>query len=176
MSIQIPMGLERSSATRLAEDAAVIADYLRRVEFSLSRNQSPYAPSIPSSLNSPEEIVEYIYPEMKGLSQEQLRVILLNTKMRPIENIVIYQGTVSSITIRPAEILRPAIIANAPIIALVHNHPSGDPTPSPEDRMTTIKVQQAAELMEIELADHIVLTDHLARFHSFARANDLRRR
>ena len=103
------------------------------------------------------EDVARVVGDMRGLMQEQLRVLVLNNKHAVLEQRVIYQGTVNSCSIRVAEILRPAIVANAPAIVIVHNHPSGDPTPSPEDILVTRRIEQSAQLMDIELLDHIVL-------------------
>ena len=75
--------------------------------------------------------VARVVGDMRDLMQEQLRVLVLNNRHAVLEQRVIYQGTVNSCSIRVAEILRPAIVANAPAIVIVHNHPSGDPTPSP---------------------------------------------
>jgi DNA repair protein RadC len=84
-------------------------------------------------------------------------VLLLNNKHQVIGVDTVYQGTVNSASIRVAEILRPAIRRNCPAILVVHNHPSGDPTPSPEDILVTRRLNQSAELMDIDLLDHIVV-------------------
>ena len=70
---------------------------------------------------------------------------------------MIYQGNINSTMIRPAEVLRPAVVESAPGIIVVHNHPSGDPTPSPEDAAVTKKLFQSAKLLGIELLDHVVI-------------------
>ena len=84
----------------------------------------------PTSITSPEDVHRLLSPEMAPLAQEQLRVLLLDTKNRVMGQRVIYQGNVNSVVVRPAEVLRPAVAASAPHFILVHNHPSGDPTPS----------------------------------------------
>ena len=94
---------------------------------------------------------------MEDLAQEQLRVVLLDVKNGVIGQRVIYQGNVSQALVRVAEVLRPAIAENAPCIIVAHNHPSGDPTPSPDDMMVTRKIGHAARLMDIELLDHIII-------------------
>src|SRR5258708_3096975 len=72
--------------------------------------------------------------EMAFLDHEQMRILILDTKNQVVENISRYQGTVNSSVLRAAEIYRPAILRNCPAVLICHNHPSGDPTPSPEDR------------------------------------------
>ena len=95
--------------------------------------------------------------EMQDLAQEQLRVLLLDTKNAVIGVRVIYQGNVNSSMIRPAEVLRPAIVESATAFIMVHNHPSGVPTPSAQDVEVTRNIKKAASLMEIELLDHIII-------------------
>ena len=75
-------------------------------------------------------------------------------------NIVLYQGTLSQTSVRIAEMFRPAIARKAASILLFHNHPSGDPTPSPEDMDVTRQVVEAGELLDIDLLDHIIIGDN----------------
>ena len=95
--------------------------------------------------------------EQLALAQEQVRVLLLDTKHRVRACHLVYQGTVNSASIRVAEIVRPAVIANLPAILMVHNHPSGDLTPSPEDLHSTQRIAEAAALLDIDLVDHVIL-------------------
>jgi DNA repair protein RadC len=90
-------------------------------------------------------------------SQEQLRVLCLDQKSHVVAQHTIYQGTVNSSVVRAAEVFRPAVSRNCPSVIVVHNHPSGDPTPSPEDIRTTEQLRRAGEALEIELLDHIIL-------------------
>ena len=109
------------------------------------------------AINCPEDVRRLLGPEMAPLAQEQLRVLLLNTKNQVIGQRVIYQGNVNSAIVRPAEVLRPAVIEAVPSIIVSHNHPSQDPTPSPEDAAITRELAQAGKLLGIELLDHIVI-------------------
>ena len=109
------------------------------------------------SINCPEDVRRLLGPEMAPLAQEQLRVLLLNTKNQVLGQRVVYQGNVNSSMIRPAEVLRPAVIEAVPSIIISHNHPSQDPTPSPEDTAITRELVQAGKLLGIELLDHIVI-------------------
>ena len=94
---------------------------------------------------------------MGALAQEQLRVLLLNTRNQVMGQRVIYIGNVNSSVVRPAEVLRAAVIDSAPSIIITHNHPSGDPTPSPEDVSITRELVQAGKLLGIDLLDHVVI-------------------
>ncbi len=117
----------------------------------------PEGPKDPPSINCPEDVRKLLGPEMSGLAQEQLRVLLLNTKNLVVGQRVVYQGNVNSSMIRPAEVLRPAVIEAVPSIIISHNHPSTDPTPSPEDAAITRELAQAGKLLGIELLDHVVI-------------------
>ena len=88
-------------------------------------------------ISCPEDVRWLLGPEMAPLAQEQLRVLLLNTKNQVMGQRVIYQGNVSSAIVRAAEVFRPAVVEAVPGIIVSHNHPSQDPTPSPEDAALT---------------------------------------
>jgi DNA repair protein RadC len=85
-------------------------------------------------------------------------VLCLDTKNHVIAQHTVYQGTVNASVVRAAEVFRPAVSRNCPGIIVVHNHPSGDPTPSLEDIRTTEQLRRAGEALEIELLDHIILS------------------
>ena len=108
-------------------------------------------------INCPDDVRRLLGPEMAPLAQEQLRVLLLDTKNHVMGQRVIYQGNVNSSMIRPAEVLRPAVIEAVPSIIISDNHPSQDPTPSPEDAAITREIAQAGKLLGIELLDHVVI-------------------
>jgi DNA repair protein RadC len=94
---------------------------------------------------------------MAPLEQEHLKVLLLNTKNQVLNVPEIYVGNVNSSVVRPAEVFRPAVRDNAPSIIVVHNHPSGDPSPSPEDVDITRELVSAGKLLSIDLLDHVVI-------------------
>ena len=108
-------------------------------------------------INSPADVAKLLMLEMAYLAQEQLRVLCLDTKNHVVAQQTVYQGTVNSSAVRVAEVFRPAISRTCPSVIVVHNHPSGDPTPSPEDVRTTEQLRKAGELLDIELLDHIVI-------------------
>ena len=109
------------------------------------------------AVGTPEDIHNFLGAEMSKLSQESLRVVLLNTKNIVVGIRTVYQGTVNSAAVRVAEVLRPAIRENCPAIIVVHNHPSGDPTPSPEDIVVTRRIRRGAAEVDVELLDHLVI-------------------
>ena len=117
----------------------------------------PQRPADMPSINCPQDVHNLLGTEMGALAQEQLRVLLLDTHNHVLAQRVIYQGNVNSSVVRPDEVLRPAVIESAPSMIISHNHPSGDPTPSPEDVSITRELVQAGKLMGIDLLDHIVI-------------------
>src|SRR5215467_219168 len=108
-------------------------------------------------ITSPKDAANLVMADMAYLDHEQMRIIILDTKNQVVENINRYQGTVNSSVLRAAEIFRPAIIRNCPGVIICHNHPSGDPTPSPEDIVVTEQLVQAGKLLDIELVDHLII-------------------
>jgi DNA repair protein RadC len=95
--------------------------------------------------------------DMGNLRQEHIRVILLDTSRRVISIHTVYIGTVSAAVLRASEIYREAITNNAPAIIMAHNHPSGDPSPSPEDVELTVRLISAGEILDITLLDHLII-------------------
>ena len=108
-------------------------------------------------ISSPGDIANLLSAEMSFLEQEHLRVVLLDTKNHVLGINEIYVGNVNSSVVRPAEVLRPAIRENAVALIVVHNHPSGDPAPSPEDAAITRELREAGALLGIEVLDHVIL-------------------
>ena len=94
---------------------------------------------------------------MAYLENECLRTVLLNTKNMVLGAPTIYQGSVNSTSLRVGEVFREAVRHNATAMIVVHNHPSGDPTPSPEDVQVTRTLVEAGKMMDIEVLDHLVI-------------------
>ena len=117
----------------------------------------PVRPADRPAISCPQDVYNLLGPEMSLLAQEQLRVLLLNTRNEVMGQRVVYQGNVNSSIVRPAEVLRAAVIDSAPSIIISHNHPSGDPTPSPEDVKITRELVEGGRLLGIDLMDHIVI-------------------
>jgi len=109
------------------------------------------------TINSPSDAAALVQYEMSGLEQEYLRVMLLDTRNRVLDIVEVYHGSVNSSQIRISEIYRPAIQRMAPAIIALHNHPSTDPTPSPDDVAVTRAMVQAGKLLDISLLDHLVI-------------------
>jgi DNA repair protein RadC len=108
-------------------------------------------------ISSPDDVAQLLMMEMHGLEQECLRTVLLNTKNMVLAAPTIYQGSVNSTSFRVGELFREAVRHNATAMIIVHNHPSGDPTPSPEDVQVTRTLVEAGKLMDIEVLDHLVI-------------------
>ena len=109
------------------------------------------------AIQSPEDVANLLMAEMALLEQEHLRVLLLNTKNQVLSISEVYKGNVNSAVIRAGEVFQEAVRGNCPAIIIVHNHPSGDPTPSPEDVRVTQQLVEAGRLLDIEVLDHVIL-------------------
>jgi DNA repair protein RadC len=108
-------------------------------------------------ISSPADAAALLSYEMSGLEQEHLRVILLDTRNHVLEIREVYRGSVNSAQVRIAEVFRDAVRRNATAIVVAHNHPSGDPTPSPEDIALTRALVQAGKLLDILVLDHLII-------------------
>ncbi len=104
-----------------------------------------------------DDVFNVVGSDMGYLDREELRVLLLSTKNHVLGMETVYKGNVSSSLVRVAEVLSPAIRRNCPSLIMVHNHPSGDPSPSPDDVLVTRKVARAAEMVDLQLLDHVVI-------------------
>jgi DNA repair protein RadC len=108
-------------------------------------------------IRSPADAATLVRADMSYLDHEEMRVLCLDTKNHVVANIRLYQGTINSSVVRAAEIFRPAVTRNCPGILICHNHPSGDPTPSPEDEQVTRQLVEVAKLFDIDLIDHVII-------------------
>ncbi len=108
-------------------------------------------------ITRPDDVAGLLLTEMSLLERESLRVVLLNTKNLVLGIREVYRGTVDSARVRPAEVFRDAVRETCPALVVVHNHPSGDPTPSPDDIAVTRDLIAAGALLGIEVLDHIVI-------------------
>lgn len=108
----------------------------------------------------PSSIAEYYMEEMRHEKQEQMKLLMLNTKSKLLGETNISKGTVNSSLISPRELFIEALQKQAVSIILLHNHPSGDPSPSDADVQITNRVKMAGELIGIELLDHIIIGDN----------------
>jgi len=108
-------------------------------------------------ISSPREVANLVMMEMGLLDQEELRVVLLDTKNNVVKITRVYTGSLNTAVVRIGEVFREPIRANCASIILVHNHPSGDPTPSPEDISVTEQIVQAGALLSIDVLDHLII-------------------
>ena len=125
--------------------------------FELGRRLLVESPEDRPQIGSPTDAANLVLAEMGLLEQEQLRLMLLDTKNRVLEMPTVYVGNLNTSLIRVGELFRYALRANCAGMIVVHNHPSGDPTPSPEDVRVTERIVEAGELMDIEVMDHLII-------------------
>jgi DNA repair protein RadC len=109
------------------------------------------------TVRSPHDVADRLVLQMGRLEREELRVVLLDTKNHVLRVATVYQGNVSSSLVRVGELFRDAVRLNASGLILVHNHPSGDPTPSPDDLHLTAEALAAGRLLDIDVLDHLVI-------------------
>jgi len=108
-------------------------------------------------VRSPADAANLLLLEMSLLEQEHFRVILLDTRNRVMAVPTVYVGSLNTSFIRVSEVFREAVKQNSAAIIIVHNHPSGDPTPSPDDVMVTKQIVEAGKLLDIEVLDHLII-------------------
>jgi DNA repair protein RadC len=108
-------------------------------------------------VRSPTDVAGRLMLQMGGLEREELRVVILNARNAVLKVVTVYVGNVSSSLVRVGELYRDAVRLSASGVILVHNHPSGDPTPSPQDLHLTAEALAAGRLLDIELLDHLVI-------------------
>lgn len=128
-----------------------------KAAFELGRRLAITAPEEKPQIRSPADAANLLLGEMGLLEQEQLRAVLLDTRNRVIHVQTVYVGSLNTSVIRTAEVFREAIRRNAAALIIAHNHPSGDPSPSPEDVAVTRNLISAGQLLDIEVLDHLVI-------------------
>jgi DNA repair protein RadC len=110
-----------------------------------------------SKIDSPQLVYDLLGAEMRALNRESLRIVLLDTRYHLLRIEEISLGSLNESIAHPREIFRPAIIHSAYAIIVAHNHPSGDPTPSEADHRLTRRLAEAAQLLQIQLCDHVII-------------------
>lgn len=108
-------------------------------------------------IRTPADLAERLVPAMGHLPREELRSVLLNTKNAVTGMVTVYAGNLAGSPVRVGEVFRDAVRRHAAALVVVHNHPSGDPAPSPEDLRITRELAEAGRLLDIELVDHLVI-------------------
>lgn len=123
----------------------------------------------PLFFGHPAEISDYYMEDMRHLEQEEIRIMFFNTKQALIRDQIMTRGTVNASVVTPREVLIEALRCRAVSMVLVHNHPSGDPTPSRADMQLTRRMKEAGEVVGVVLIDHIIIGDR--RYLSFREQN-----
>jgi DNA repair protein RadC len=157
------MGLARASHHELAstvQGVGVSSAARIKAAFELGRRLMIAAPDDRPQVKSPADAANLMMAEMSVLEQEHLRIIILDSKNHVLEIHTLYIGNLNTSILRVGEVFREAIRLNAAAIIVVHNHPSGDPTPSPEDVKVTELIVQAGHMMDIEVLDHLIIGHH----------------
>jgi DNA repair protein RadC len=134
----------------------------------LGRRLAREGPADRVRIHGPRDVYERCAPSMRDLPQEEFRVLLMNTQHAITQEVVVTRGILDASMVHPREVFRAAIAENAAAIILTHNHPSGDPTPSAEDREVTRQLAAAGAVIGIPVLDHVVIGD--ARYVSFVEA------
>ena len=108
-------------------------------------------------VRGPADVFALMGPRLRDVAQEEFHALLLNARHRVVREVLVTRGTVDASLIHPREVFRPAVSEGASGVILVHNHPSGDPTPSAEDRAVTRQLAEAGRALGIPVLDHVVV-------------------
>lgn len=154
-------GVARSSARELAEvpgiGPAKAATVLAAME--LGRRLAARRLRPGTAIRGPEDVYRHYHPGLRHAGQERFFAVLLDGRHRVLGHEVVSQGTLTASLVHPREVFRPALRACAAALILVHNHPSGDPTPSAEDRDVTSRLARAGEILGVRVVDHVVVAE-----------------
>jgi len=166
-------GLVRSTCDELARVAGIGRAKATQVlaALELGRRTLAHAPSARIQLRNPREAAAYLLPQFGARPVEHFGIVLLDTKHRVLRATVLTVGGLNATTVQPREVFREAALGGAAAIVMFHNHPSGDPTPSPDDVELTRQLAAAGVVMGIEVVDHIILAD--VRYWSFKLAGQI---
>jgi DNA repair protein RadC len=145
-----------------------------KAAFELARRLSQSSRDKQAIISSPEDAAAVVREDMRTLDREEFGVLLLNTKNGLIKKCPVSRGSLNASIVEPREVFKDAIAASAASMILVHNHPSGDPTPSSEDISITKRLVKAGELLNISVLDHIILGHRTTgRDHDFVSLKEL---
>jgi DNA repair protein RadC len=152
-------GVDRASLAELAKVSGIgrVKGIEIKAALELGRRLMSLAPEQQPEIRTPDDAYRLLQPDMQYLTREHLKTVLLNTKNRVQYIETVYEGSVNSANVRIAEVFREAIRRDCPQLIVAHNHPSGDPTPSPEDVGVTRQLVEAGKLLDIAVLDHIVV-------------------
>jgi DNA repair protein RadC len=128
--------------------------------FELGRRYAALSEEAKPVIRSPEDVANLLMPELRDVKKEHLKSILLDSKNRVLRITTVSIGILDSSLVHPREVFKEAILASSASLIVAHNHPSGDPTPSVEDKRITERLAECGQLLGIELLDHIILGDN----------------
>ncbi|MBW8010129.1 MAG: JAB domain-containing protein [Chloroflexi bacterium] len=152
-------GLQRASVEEVKAQhglgEAKVAAIKAAIE--LGRRMTLESPEERAVIQSPGDAAALLQYEMGALEQEHLRVVLLNTRNQVLDIVEVYRGSLNTSMVRVGEVFKQAVRSNAASIIVAHNHPSGDPTPSPDDIAVTRAIIESGKLLDIDVLDHIVI-------------------
>lgn len=153
------MGLARASFAELCAEHGLGQAKTTQLKaaLELGRRLLVESPDARPQVTSPADAANLVLLEMSALEKEEVRVAILDTRNRVLSIPTIYVGSLNTNVVRVAELFRDAIKQNAAAIIVIHNHPSGDPTPSPEDVRLTEMLVQAGKLLDVEVLDHLII-------------------
>lgn len=153
-------GIQRASIEELIAERGVGEVKAIQIKAAIelgSRLRDPNDKEKLITISSPADVSDLLRYEMSELQQEVLMVLLLDTRNHLIEKVEVSRGSVNASQVRVAEVFTPAVRRNAPSIIVAHNHPGGDPTPSPDDVVITRTLLQAGKQLDIDVLDHIII-------------------
>jgi len=152
-------GLHRASFDEVCAERGIGEAKAAQIKaaIELGRRLAAESPEDRPAIHSPQDAADLLRYEMSALEQEELRVVLLDNRNRLIGSETVYRGSVNSSPVRIGELFKAAIRRNAVGVIVVHNHPSGDPAPSPDDVAVTRAIVQAGKLLDIDVLDHLVI-------------------
>ncbi len=125
--------------------------------FELGKRVASFCEKERRLITSTDDVVNLVLPDMMYLKQEEFKVVLLDSKNRVIRTHMVSVGSLDSTLVHPRDVFRPAIVHAAAFIILVHNHPSGDPTPSEQDILLTRELCMCGKVLGIEIVDHVIV-------------------
>jgi DNA repair protein RadC len=130
-----------------------------RASLELGRRLAARRLAAGASIRSPADVFQHFHSRLRDAPHERFLVILLDGRHRVMREELVSQGTLTASLVHPREVFRPALRESAAALVLVHNHPSGDPTPSREDREVTERLVRAGEILGVPVLDHVVVAE-----------------